>query len=62
MLLTLVYIMLHLRFLAGIHRPDPADPDDKITMKLLVRLSDQQLKQKFDHKKSPKKHDSEDPG
>ena len=54
--------MLHLRFLAGIHRPDPADPDDKITMKLLVRLSDQQLKQKFDHKKSPKKHDSEDPG
>ena len=55
--------MLDLRFLAGIHRPDPADPDDKITtMKPLMRFSDQQLKQKFDHKKSPKKHDSEDPG
>ena len=54
--------MLDLRLLDGIHRPDPAHSYDKITMKLLVRLSDQRLKQKFDQKKSPKKHDSEDPG
>jgi len=54
--------MLSLGFLAGIHRPAPAHHDDKITTKLLVRPGDQRLKQKFDHKKSTEKQDSEDPG
>ena len=37
-------MMLILRLLAGLHRSDPAHPDDKITMKHLVRPDDQQLK------------------